>query len=105
MRNVKTVSTALLGMALAIMLTTASCDAKSHSGKKGKSEKGQAGKKTPGRKAGRQARHPARPLPSQVKLSLHEVESLLKKATPPKGGQVLALVYAGGIKGEIEPCG
>lgn len=50
-------------------------------------------------------RHSMPPRTSHVELSIQEVEALLERAKPPKGGQVLALVYAGGIKGEIEPCG
>ncbi len=53
------------------------------------------------KKAG--ARRPARPRDDGP--TLQEVEAKLQAIKEPRGGDVLAIVYAGGIRGEIEPCG
>lgn len=92
------------------MLLLASCSLQPNNEKKTKEKKGAEARKAstvPGknhrrfnRKSGQRTRRDIKP----EGLDLEAELAKLKVAKPPKGKK-LTIIYAGGIRGEIDPCG
>ena len=93
MRYTNVFRAAVAAASTLVLLLAGACGSKEP--RKQKSKAGQHSRRTPRTPQARATEHP----------TLQEVEAKLQSVAEPTGGEVLAIVYAGGIRGEIEPCG